>query len=82
MTHFCKCGGDQYTCQECGLIQCSLEQPSRWIEIKRTGREGNVCPRCVKAEAGDILDYLKIVHKRGGGVAPHTFQRLGALLND
>lgn len=47
MSHFCKCGADEYICQQCGKINCLKEMPSRWTEIPRTGREGNMCPECV-----------------------------------
>lgn len=46
MPHFCKCGADEYICQECATIHCSKEEPSKWVHIPRTGREGNMCPTC------------------------------------
>ena len=46
MPHFCKCGADEYICQECGKINCSKEQPSKWVHIPRMNREGNMCQKC------------------------------------
>lgn len=47
MAHFCKCGADEYICQECGAIKCSKDEPSKWVTIPRMqGKEGNMCPEC------------------------------------
>lgn len=46
MPHFCKCGADEYICQQCGRIQCSREDDGVWALVPRTGREGNLCTRC------------------------------------
>lgn len=63
MSHFCKCGADEYICQQCGKINCSKETPSQWVEIPRMNdREGNMCPQCVtglKARDATINAVLK-----------------------
>jgi hypothetical protein len=82
MAHFCKCGADEYICQECGRINCSKEQPSRWILVKRMDREGNVCPDCVQAEANKLHHQIMSAHKRGGGVGASMLSRYSELLSD
>lgn len=50
MPHFCECcGADEYLCQRCGRVRCSLHKPSQWrVDITDCDSAGNVCPECVK----------------------------------
>jgi hypothetical protein len=51
MPHFCKCGADEYICQECGTIRCSEDYSPEWLPVARMGgREGNVCPPCFNGD--------------------------------
>lgn len=57
MPHFCsKCSAkgitsDEYICQVCGSIKCSVEEPSEW-RPDLTGKEsaGNICPVCLRTK--------------------------------
>ena len=47
MPDFCeKCNSDTVVCQECGRIVCSKEHDVKWMIVKRSKREGNVCKEC------------------------------------
>ena len=60
MPHFCKCGADEYICQECGSINCSKENMPRWATIQRlNGKEGNMCPTCFDEFEGKWGKYAE-----------------------
>lgn len=80
--YFCKCGADEYICQECASIHCSKEEPSKWVFIPRTGREGNMCPKCVQREAEALHRMLMDSLKRGGGAGRANLERYVELWGD
>lgn len=80
MANFCKCGADEYICQECGKINCSKEKPSRWIVVKRMDKIGNVCPSCIVEESNNIHRLLLASHKRGGGAGESMLRRYVELM--
>lgn len=61
---FCpRCGADEYICQRCGLVFCSEEVPTTYVEAaivagKRV--KGNLCPGCAQhAEAVEPENVLE-----------------------
>ena len=80
MANFCKCGADEYICQECGGFKCSKEEPSKWMFVKRTAREGNLCEACQRGEAELIHKMMIAAHKRGGGMSTAWLARYGELM--
>ena len=81
MPHFCNCSADEYICQECGKVKCSVDEPSRWITVKRINRQGNVCADCIQKEANDVERKLMNVHRQGG-CAGNLTARYAELMTD